>query len=215
MTIYGAFNPLTGERHIGYQWVENQPDATLAAATITSNNYNLCALVGDMIYLNFCNRVTIKNLELDGNISETVIGGGYTEGIQLGGYSGITMVSSRNVIVDNVRIHHFGFDGLTVRDAYCPLGPVESYNEIGLNLILNKCQFTYNARNNMTWAGGYKVTANGCVFNFAGRSRYISKPGAGLDIEYEPYGLGWGYGNSRGRFTDCHFEYNSNYNCFR
>lgn len=209
---YGAFDPTSGERHLGFVYVQSQPDPVLLAATVLSGNFNICATVGDMIYLNYCNRISIRNLELDGNISETVIGGGYTEGIQLGSYSGITMNSARNVTIDNVSIHHFGYDGLTVRDSYCPGNPFVDLNAVGLNLRMNKCNLSYNARNNMTWAGGYKVTATNCRFDYAGQARFYSKPGAGLDIEYEPFLQGaYGYPNSNGAFYNCSFEYNIKY----
>ena len=208
---YGAFNPTTGQRHIGYVYIDGQSDPVLIAATVLSGNFNICATVGDMIYLNYCNRITIRNLELDGNISETVIGGGYTEGIQLGGYSGITMNSARNVIMDNVLIHHFGYDGLTVRDSYCPYSPYVDLNAVGLNLRMNKCNLAFNARNNVTWAGGYKLTATNCSFNYAGQSRFISRPGAGLDIEYEDFLGAYGYPNSNGTFYNCNFKYNFTY----
>lgn len=208
---HGAFSPATGQRHIGYVWIRNQTDPVLAAATVTSNNYNICATVGDMIYLNYCNRIRIQDIELDGNISETVIGGGFTEGMQQLDYSGITLNAAKNVVLENVYVHHFGYDGLAVRDRYCPNDPAVDLNAVGLNLVMNNCKFTYNCRNNVTWAGGYKLTANACKFYYAGQSRYTSKPGAGLDIEYEPYVGAYGYPNSNGTFNDCEFGYNYYY----
>jgi hypothetical protein len=202
---YGAFDPATGYRWISYGY--GQTNSCCTSFILNSSNQNLLAFPGDMIYLNYCNRVHIQNIELDGNIENTVIGGGYTEGIEIAGYSGITLNASRNVTINNVRCHHFGYDGLTVRDSYCNPSTWVNFSTVILNLLI----FSYNARNNMSWTGGPGVTVNRSEFSHAGQSRFISSPGAGINIEWETTPQGFPYPISMGTFKDCSFNYNFNY----
>ncbi len=207
---YGAFEPSTMNRYISYIWWGLNPLNT--PYILGPNQFDTLATVGDMLSLIYCHRITINNLEMDGNIDHTIIGGGYTEGMQQGGYSGIYLNSSRYVTINNVYVHHFGYDGITLRDTWCPFShngnPNLNIYAHMLYLRINRSIFTYNARNNMTWASGMGVTVYGCKFTHAGQSRYTSSPGCGLDIEYESNGGQWGHGNSYGFFKKCEFSYN-------
>jgi hypothetical protein len=71
------------------------------------------AVPGDIIHLNNCENVRIFNLELDGNIDNAIIGGGWTQEMQLP-YDGFFFNVCRNVNLNNVSAHHFGQDGMRI-----------------------------------------------------------------------------------------------------
>lgn len=205
---YGAFDTTTMERWISFSWDDPLPAGQ--PWKLNSNHFFRIATVGDIINMFYCTNILIKDLELDGNMDQTELGGGYTEGMQQGGYSGITLNATRHVRITNVRVHHFGYDGITIRDNFCPtnFGPSD-YNATRLDQRIHKSFFYYNSRNNMSWDGGSDVTVTASGFSHAGQGRVTSIPACGLDIEYEPaYGY-WGRGTTRGRFYDCEFSYNA------
>ena len=200
---FGAFNPTTGDRYITQYWRNVNPSCT--NNVLGPSNYSLCAEIENMMNFHNCYDVNIQNIELDGNIEKTIIGGGYTDGIQLG-YSGIRLRSTRGVKLENVRVHHFGLDGIWITDECTTVPPNSNLNFFILNIIINNCKFYYNARNNMTWGSGADIKVYNSDFNDAGQSRFGSPMEAGLDIEYEG-----GLPNRKGYFYKCHFDYNRMY----
>ena len=162
------------------------------------------ASCGTMIQMNGCDNVLIENLELDGNIDHTIIGGEFnTDGLQID-YDGIFMNACTNVTFLNDNVHHFGRDGIYIIYKYCP-NPMPVFPPPNImNCRILSSQFTYNGRNAMSWGGGTGLFVNNCEFSFSGQSRLFSQPGAGLDIEYENSN----FPNSSGVFRNTRFRYN-------
>ncbi len=170
--------------------------------------YGQLADCGDMIHLNFCKNISINNLELDGNIQNAVIGGGgYADGLQIS-YDGIFINASNDITIRNVDEHHFGHDGIWIRYVDCDLPSTASTADMNCHIINSK--FLFNGRNAISWTGGRGLTCINSEFSFSGQSRVVSQPGAGMDIEYEPYPYSAYYSqeNSNGTFNNCKFRYN-------
>jgi hypothetical protein len=126
-----------------------------------------------------CTNVAIRNLELDGNSTNLVLGGSYGDtGRQLAAY-GLYLYGNRDVLVENVRTHHHGLDGIIV--GYQGLGT----NDPPTPHLLRRVVSEYNARQGLSWVGGRGLTVVDSKFNHTGRGGFCSAPGAGLDIEAE------------------------------
>lgn len=159
------------------------------------------ASVGNMLNIAQCENVVIRDLELDGNVGQLVIGGQYGDtGRQLPA-SGIFISNSKNVLIERVHSHHHALDGIMIgwyglkeQDPATPH-------------TLTDCVFEYNGRQGLSWIGGRGLTARRCKFNHTGRAEnggkpFASAPGAGLDIEAEESICRDGY------FEDCEFVNN-------
>lgn len=121
-------------------------------------------------------QVTIRNVELDGNISRLRIGGRYGDaGWQLPG-SGLLLVDNHSPeLIENVYSHHHGQDGAIV---------------IGDDARSVRSRFSryvgrYNGRQGLSITGGRGYDFADCEFSHTGRSALKSAPGAGVDIEAE------------------------------
>ena len=142
--------------------------------------------VGDMplLAINDSRNVVVRNLELDGNLSNLVLGGAWGDtGRQIGAY-GLQLYNNRNVHIDKVHAHHHALDGIVI--GYAGL----KENDPATPHTLTDCVFEYNGRQGLSWVGGRGLKALRCKFNHTGRAvnggaLLASAPGAGLDIEAE------------------------------
>ncbi len=155
--------------------------------------YAYAAFLGNCILIDSSEKVSIKNLELDGNNKAAVLGGVYGDkGRQVPHY-GIFILNSRNVDVENVNAHHFYLDGISVS------------NKAGSKpdeIELRNCRFEYNSRQGLSWVGGNGLIAIDCYFNHTGQGAFGSPPGAGVDIEAEVGPI------RNGEFRNCEFVNN-------
>lgn len=174
-----------------------------SSCNVSGTDYSKIASVGDMFHFSKCGWITIDNLELDGNVQNAVIGGGAVDGIQQA-YTGIFLASCNNVSLTNLDIHHFGWDGVYITNpSTCALNP---HPNPYFTCLFNYCNVNYNCRNNVSWTGGQGLWMENSHFDYAGTSRFCSKPGAGLDIEWENNSED----NSSGDFRNCYFKFNKN-----
>ncbi len=157
------------------------------------------ANVGAMISVSNSRNVTIRNLELDGNIDGLELGGFWGDtGRQLEAY-GLRLHKNTDVRVENIHTHHHALDGIAV--GYQGLKPDDG---IRTPHYLKNVVSEYNARQGLSWVGGRGLTAEHCKFNHMGRARFASSPAAGLDIEAEESVC------RDGLFVDCEFVDNTN-----
>lgn len=149
---------------------------------------NSITTIGDGLYIENCDSITISDLEIDGNSTNQTIGGNISSDGWQWGQSGIVMVEVRNCRLENLNVHHFVVDGLQIRNT-----TTKDIDRIdGQSIIMNKCSFDYNGRQGFSWTGGAGLKAISCTFNHTGRAYNNSlkkplstAPGAGLDIEPE------------------------------
>lgn len=76
-------------------------------------------LATESSHTTYCENITFKDLNLNGNITNFSIGGrssDFTEGIELT-FSGIVINQGTNITIDNVNIHDFGYCGLIAHSA--------------------------------------------------------------------------------------------------
>lgn len=168
---YGSFNPVTGA------------PTTPALPTF---DQDLRAHIGEIIDCENNVSVTIRNLELDGNITNAIIGGNWgvgspsPEGIQ-NRAGGIRAHENDLVLIENVYAHHNGLDGFEIKHT------VTSSTQPQYPHTIINCRGTYNGRQGLSWVGGNHLTCMDCDFSHTGRTGVlsVSNPGAGIDIEPE------------------------------
>lgn len=172
----GSFNPVDGKPY--HHNNPNIPDPAYAG------------VIGACIMIRNAHDIRIRNLEMDGNNDQIQFGGQYGDiGIQLS-HTGILVQNSRRISVDSVQASHFGLDGMMITNIPSPQTD---------SIFIRNCRFEYNGRQGLSWVGGNHLQATDCDFNFSGKGKFCSPPGAGVDIEAE---VG---PNSGGRFIRCNF----------
>lgn len=136
----------------------------------------------NMLYIHDCDRISIENLELDGNILNTTIGGPFSDtGIQIP-MIGLTIADCTGPIrIENVHSHHHGQDGIQVNGAALD---DTSYME---HAVVEGCRFEHNGRQGCSFVGGRGWTFRRCSFSHTGKDTngVSSNPGAGIDFEAE------------------------------
>jgi len=159
---FGSFDPETGEP---------------AYPVLYFVDFTYRADIGTMIGIQDCARVEIRDIILDGNMDNYVLGGLWGDCGRQCTALGMNLYSNDSTTVMNVQSHHHGLDGIYIADtgivATDPCTPVYLYN-------VESC---YNARQGLSWVGGIGLKAENCKFNHTGKGRFSSCPGAGVDIE--------------------------------
>lgn len=149
-------------------------------------NNDFVAYPRNMIELNRNKSVTIRNLILDGNVQNLVIGGYWGDtGIQLPG-DGILGSDNEELTVDRVTSKYFPRDGIQVGNA-----TPDTKTPLKKVFLLNST-FSGNVRQGLSWVGGNHLYALNCRFINTGKtinaglkSAVYSAPGAGIDMEAE------------------------------
>lgn len=187
---FGAFDTVTGQRYLASCDLD---------CIMGPGEYFMAADIGACVNLNECGAgapVTIMNLEIDGNAEALQLGGKFGEaGIQLR-HDAIDIYNSRNVIVNRIKAHDLGRDGIMIG-----ADPLYPYAE-ELEITIMNSSFNWNGRNGFSWVGGSRVTAKYCTFDLNSVGVIKSTPGSGLDIEVEGAPIREGY------FLECEFKYN-------
>jgi hypothetical protein len=158
-----------------------------------TTDYRYRVAVGHGILLENCSGVTIQQLEIDGNNKSFILGNEFGDvGIQIDNDGAFVKDCSRVNFFD-LKLHHFGRDGILVINK-TPQG----FTTLSQDIILSNCQFEYNGRQGLSWAGGVGLTATNCSFSNTGKSKVGSPPGAGIDFEPNA-----GYIVKEGLFVNC------------
>lgn len=176
----------------------------------------LHAVVGTMFTFRDCDQITIRDLELNGNLDNALLGGqSYFDGIQTS-YDGIALEYVSNSLIENVKAHHFGKDGLMIwgHEDYVPddTGLLPDPADFGMpwaatilfNNTVQNSKFNWNGRQGISWTACAGLTVNYCDMNYNGAGRVSSSLRAGLDIE----GRGGPYRVRYGVFNHCNFLHN-------
>jgi hypothetical protein len=121
--------------------------------------------------------VMITDLELDGNVAGTVVGGPWGDtGWQLA-MTGLGLYdNSGPEVVRNVYTHHHGQDGLTIDGVD---------RDRGVRSQIVGVRSEHNGRQGCSLVGGRGYDFVDCHFNHTGGPKVASAPGAGIDIEAE------------------------------
>ncbi|RZK24009.1 MAG: hypothetical protein EOO56_03085 [Hymenobacter sp.] len=171
---YGAFDPAT------------QKPFEAPTAFFTDRAY--AAAVATAIVLLHCEKVTVANLAINGNVAQAVVGGHWGDtGIQLG-YDGIFVGDSRHITLRGLALHHLGRDGIQVLNHLAKSLDDPQPDDIRLENLT--C--TYNGRQGLSVTGANGLRATNCSFSHTGRvlipalgKALASNPAAGVDLEPE------------------------------
>ncbi len=168
---YGSFDKETGEPF--------DPKAANAFKDGLFADARYATYPGNLFTINNSTNVVIRDLELDGNSRQLIVGGMYGDtGRQLPA-SGLCLYGNTGVLVERVNTHDQGLDGIMIGCA--GLKATDAPNPHLLVDVVSE----YNARQGLSWVGGRGLTAVACRFNHTGRRAFQSAPGAGVDIEAE------------------------------
>lgn len=178
---FGAFDPHTGEAY-------THPKKYFV-------NWAYAGFIGHCILIENSRTIRVEGLEIDGNNEALVLGGHYGDtGRQLPHY-GIFIKNSRQVLIDNMNIHHSALDGICVSNAF--------EDEKADGVEIRNSRFDYNGRQGLSWVGGRGLRVINSAFTHSGKAGVSSAPGAGVDIEAEVSPIRDGY------FENCAFINNT------
>ena len=226
-TIHGGTNTTVRYRDCLYygtflrdELTEEVSSAVAATNCVTCGHDSLLAWqpdllhaqVGIMFTFKGCENITVRDLELHGNVDKAILGGKpYWDGYQTY-YDGIFLIHSSNTLIDHVNVHHFGKDGLHIFTETSPASyilehpntPIED-STLLFNNTVQYSKFNWNTRQGISWVACAGLTVTDCEMNYTGAGRLASAPSAGLDIE----GGGGPFRIRRGVFNDCSFLHNA------
>lgn len=180
---FGAFDPETGKAH-------NAPKGGFT-------NYNYAAYPGSILDFRNNSSITVRNLTLDGNVQNLVLGGYWGDvGFQLPA-DGVFSIDN-DLTLRNVTGRFCGRDGVQVGNK------VASSSSLDNRVFFYDCIFDGNTRQGLSWIGGNHLNAVRTQFINTGKTisntttlAVRSAPGAGVDMESE-------VGHIRnGVFTNC------------
>lgn len=180
---FGSFDPVTGD-------VYNPPTLPFTDPDFAASSYIF-------IDANLNKSFEVRNLEIDGNIQNLILGGQWGDtGRQIPG-DGVRSSSNEILNLSNVYTHHCALDGVII--AYPGLNEISPKFPSTLYNVVSE----YNARQGLSWVGGTQLTAINCKFNHTGKSTFSSAPSAGVDIEAETSVC------RNGVFINCEMQNNS------
>lgn len=165
---YGSFDPTTGLRY-------DPP-----AGGFTNSAY--IAMVGNFLQFNQCENVIVSHPTLHGNNTEFIHGGYWGDRGRQIASSGISVVDSLNVKINNVDVQYCALDGLYIRGV----------KDQTINVVVTNGQILYNGRQGISWVGGFGVIIQNVDIGYTGYGGVDSSPGAGIDIEHNGDNLGDG-----------------------
>jgi hypothetical protein len=178
----GSFDPSTGEAYYP------------ASLPFSDDNYH--AQPGYMFLFQHCDSVRVRNLDIDGNNTQLIIGGQFGDTGYQCGADGLSFFYVEKIRIDNVNSSYHGRDGMYIRyDNYEPEDPEQ-------DILIQNSTFEFNARQGLSWVGGAGLVAKDCKFNHTGRSALCSSPAAGVDIEASDAVI------RNGKFINCDFVNN-------
>lgn len=120
--------------------------------------------------------VEISDLELDGNLTELIIGGPFGDtGWQIPAYGLFLINNTGSEQISRVHTHHHALDGIQISGVVT--------HEAGS--VLTEVVSEYNGRQGCSMVGGSNYSFTDCQFNHSGKAGILSPPGAGIDIEAE------------------------------
>lgn len=130
-----------------------------------------------MIMVAGCNGpLAISDLELDGNVTELIIGGPFGDtGWQIPAIGLFLLNNTGTEQISRVHAHHHALDGIQISGA-ATRESVSALTEV-------VCE--YNGRQGCSLVGGRNYSFSDCQFSHSGKAGILSAPGAGMDIEAE------------------------------
>ncbi|MFZ1527394.1 MAG: T9SS type A sorting domain-containing protein [Ferruginibacter sp.] len=161
------------------------PSVTCTTGINYSNEYKYCGTIGTFLHVNNAINLEVKDLEVNGNSSNYILGGNWGLGprpIELRNSFGFFLFDIKKATFSNLRLHHFGGDnfylGSNTNGQDIPT-PVTN------NVVIDRLVSEYAGRQAFTWSGGENICVTNSTFNHSARKQIITSPATGLDIEPE------------------------------
>lgn len=151
-------------------------NSTLTAAQdLAETNNGSLTFPGAMFYLEECDCIEVRSLEVDGNFDACQLGDADNDAIG-GSYDGFIVKNSTNTLLDSIYAHHFGRDGIILVDD-------DTFHSE--DLYMADSRFDTNVRQGFSWTGGDVVRAERCSFSYSGpiQPGFSNNQGACLAIE--------------------------------
>lgn len=147
---------------------------------------------------NCAHPVRVEGFELDGSLSDHLLGGNWGDhGRQIQATGIYSFSNTGGVDIVDVWSHHHALDGVTVEHAGV------GWDSPPYPVRLERVRCEYNGRQGLSWVGGSSLVALRCQFSHTGRGGVRSSPSAGVDMEPERAVC------RRGRFVECQFVDNA------
>lgn len=115
--------------------------------------------------------ISIKNIEIDGNLGKAQLGTQKRHNLQ---FIGIYVNGSENTLLENIYTHHMGLDGVYIR---------APYNGKSENVVLNNVISEYNGRQGLSFTSGQGLRVYNSKFRYTGKGGLSLSPSANVDIE--------------------------------
>lgn len=175
---FGAFDPASGRR--GQRALPNYHLEEVATPYLAMVSIRECRTP-----------ILIRDLELDGNSGQLVLGGPYGDTGRQIPASGLFLADNRDAeTITNLNSHHHPTDGVQI----------DGDGGRSARSMFDRVICRHNGRQGMSMVGGRGYDFNDCEFSHTGRASISSAPGAGVDIEAEGSKI-----NRDLRFTRCRF----------
>lgn len=181
---FGTFDTATGSPNPDIN-LYNPLNPDTLAPNHNAYNYKYAGTIGTFIQIENSSNIEIKNLEINGNSDNYILGGNWGSGdrpIELKNSYGVFLHSITNSTFTNLKIHHFGVDNLQVSSSFTGGYDPEP---VSTNLVFDQIICEYAGRNNFSWVGGENICVSNSAFNHAYTKIIKTKPGYGMDIEPE------------------------------
>lgn len=174
--------------------------------------------IGNFLFINTTNygdensNIEIKDLEINGNSDNYILGGNWGFGarpIEVSNAFGLYLINISGLTISNVKIHHCGQDNLYIGSYVGPVNSPNPPNDLASstnNVLIQNIICEFAGRNNFSWASGENFCVSGSSFNHAANKNIKTSPGYGMDIEPEgesPHPL-----CRNGFFDNCVFGFN-------
>lgn len=179
---FGTFNTLTG---LPPEELDLYNPLNFSVGTNPNFDYKYAGTIGNFLTLINCNNFLIKDLEINGNSDNYLLGGNWGLGerpIELKNSYGIVLKDVYNSTFLNLKIHHFGVDNVLLSSSFVS-GDTSFPNSH--DIIFNKVFCEYAGRNGFSWVGGKDICVINSSFNHSAVKSVKTKPGYGMDIEPE------------------------------
>ena len=185
-----TFKAIDGLRYGYYSTVDGSP-------TYDRNSGVGCNTYKAFINFYICSGgYEIKNVTIDGNMSETINSDGYQ---QWG--SGVRATDSKG-IMSNVNSNYNALDGIYVA-CTAQYADQDYKDKTFFNTTLINCDSLYNGRQGLSNVGLSGLYAENCEFSWTGKGGIAMGPGAGFDSEPNATGR-----NFLQHFVSCKFRHN-------
>lgn len=157
---YGYFNPDNGGKPL-----DVNKDSQAIGGAIFTLGWN-------------CKNITIKDLELDGNITNGIYNPAPAgkKGVDII-FIGLSSYGAENLLIQNVYVHHFGLDGFYIQTSR------EILPEGKFHTVMENCRSEYNGRQGLSFTVGSGLKVINSKFLYTGMGGIRISPGANIDIE--------------------------------